>query len=298
MKSLEFIKISAALISVLGLFVGAYFIGCDVFERLKNNYHNRIKLKESNTIRIPFISQLLYGVKAKLKGFGFANRTIDLIIFSILFSCLCLPIYLNNIAQLWYAKTVLVATGIILPFYFLTLIFDLLALRQNMRVPNIIDEFRGAFIKNGKIKQSLMEISGHFDEQIARLLADAAESGFVEDGLNRMKSKLDNAWFNIFVLMLMSFKENGGMLVEQLYRLNITMTRHNNIERKKNRRLIMYEFFGLFVLVLSVPIVFLLNGKLMVDGGPVNNVETNLIISRIVIYSSVSLITIRTIRRL
>jgi hypothetical protein len=139
----------------------------------------------------------------------------------------------------------------------------------------------------------------YIDKGLGRIISRAADSTFIEKSLHTLKNKFNNVWFNIFVVLLLNFKENGGELIDQLYRLNRTMTHYNNVEKKKNRRLIWYEVFAICASVFSIPAVFLLNSLVLGSnqGMPVD-AQTNIMVSQVIGFSLLSLVIIRVLRRM
>ncbi len=97
----------------------------------------------------------------------------------------------------------------------------------------------------------------------------------------------------------MNYKSNGGEIIDQLYKLNKTMTRSNNVEKKKNKRLIWYEVFAVAAALVSIPAVFYINSAILGGNtGVIIDGKSNIIISRIIAYSMLSLIIVRILRRM
>jgi len=163
----------------------------------------------------------------------------------------------------------------------------------------MIDEFRSAFIKHKKVKPALKECSLYIDKSLGRIISRAADSTFIEASLTNLRDKFNNVWFNIFVVLILNFKENGGELVDQLYKLNKTMTRYTNVEKKKNKRLIWYELFAVASSVVSIPAIFWLNSMVLgSDSSMVIDAQSNIIISQIIGFSILSLVIIRILRKM
>jgi hypothetical protein len=189
--------------------------------------------------------------------------------------------------------------GLVLPYYLATLFLDIYRYHIGRCIPKLIDEFRSSFIRHNKISPALKECSLYIDKGLGGIIARAADSTFIEQSLDTLKQKFDNVWFNIFVVLLLNFKENGGELIDQLYRLNRTMTRYNNVEKKKNRRLIWYEVFAVCASVFSIPAIFLVNSLILgSDQGLLIDAKTNIIISQVIGFSVLSLVIIRILRRM
>lgn len=206
---------------------------------------------------------------------------------------------LKDVGQLWYVKILLIAMSLILPYYVTTLLLDLYKYYIGKQIPKMIDEFRSAFIKHNKVKPALKECSLYIDRSMGRIISRAADSTFIEDNLNTLRGKFNNVWFNIFVTLILNFKENGGELIDQLYRLNRTMTRYAGIEKKKNKRLIWYEMFAVASSVFSIPTIFWLNSIILgSDSGIVIDARSNIIISQIMGFSILSLVIIRILRKM
>lgn len=206
---------------------------------------------------------------------------------------------LRNIGQLWYVKLLLIAISVFLPYYLLTLSFDLYRHYMNRHIPQMIDEFRSAFIKHRKVKPALKECCSHIDKSLARVVLKAADAPYIEESLTRLRKQFDDIWFNVFVALILNYKNNGGELIDQLYKLNKTMTRYNNLEKKKNKRLIWYELFAVMASVFSIPAVFWLNSAILGNNsGVLIDTTSNMMISRIVGYSILSLIVVRVLRKM
>ena len=204
-----------------------------------------------------------------------------------------------GIGQLWYVKILLTGMSIILPYYVATLFLDMYQYHIGRAIPKLIDEFRSSFIRHKKIRPALKECSLYIDKGLGVIIARAADSTFIEKSLSTLKQRFDNVWFNIFVVLLLNFKENGGELIDQLYRLNRTMTRYNNVEKKKNKRLIWYEVFAVCASVFSIPAIFLVNSLILgSDQGMLIDAKTNIIISQVIGFSVLSLVIIRILRRM
>ncbi len=221
-----------------------------------------------------------------------------IILVTFLFSIL-IVFLLQDVGQLWYTKILIAGMGLLLPFYIAVLLIDLYKHRLTRHIPRMIDEFRSAFIKHGKVKPALKECCMYIDKGLGRIISHTADSVFLEDSLIKLRSSLNNIWFNIFVVLVINFKENGGGLVDQLYRLNRTITRYSSVEKKKAKRLIWYEMFAVASSVLSIPAVLWLNHTIMGESpGLIIDAKSNIIISRIIVFSIISLIAARILRKM
>jgi hypothetical protein len=242
-------------------------------------------------------------LKASLSFCLLDDITLNLAASAIILLLFCLSIsialLLHPVGQLWYTKILLLGMSLLLPFYTTILLIDLYKYRINRQIPRLIDEFRSAFIKHGKIKPALKECGLHIDKGLGKIITRAADSAFLEDSLIMLRSRVKNIWLNIFVILLTNFKENGGELVDQLYRVNRTMTRYNNVERKRGKRLIWYEMFAVLSSIFSIPAVIWLNRAILgSSAGSVTDAQSNVIISRIIVFSLVSLIAVRVLRKM
>lgn len=227
------------------------------------------------------------------------NLISGLISLVIFITSILLVVLLMGVGQLWYAKILLAGMGLVLPYYMATLFLDLYRYQIGRSIPKLIDEFRSSFIRHNKLRPALKECSLYVDKGLGRIIARAADSTFIEQSLDTLKQKLDNVWFNIFVVLLLNFKDNGGELIDQLYRLNRTMTRYNNVEKKKNTRLIWYEVFAVGASVFSIPAIFLVNSLILgSDQGVLIDARTNILISQVIGFSVLSLVIIRILRRM
>jgi hypothetical protein len=230
---------------------------------------------------------------------NFVKLVSSLFALVILIASILLVVLLQGVGQLWYVKILLIGMGLILPYYTATLLLDLYRYHIGKAIPKLIDEFRSSFVRYNKIRPALKECSLYVGKGLGRIVSRAADSTFIEQSLDTMRNKLDNVWFNIFAVLLINFKENGGELVDQLYRLNRTMTRYNNVEKKKNKRLIWYEMFAVCASVFSIPAIFLVNSLILgADHGVLIDARINVMVSRVIIFSILSLVVIRILRRI
>lgn len=213
--------------------------------------------------------------------------TIGLLLAAILFS----------MGQLWYSKIMLSVMGLVLPLYAATLLLDLYRHRITRQIPELIDEFRSSFIRHNKIRPALKECSRYIDRRLGRIILRASDSVFLEDNLNSLKQRFNDVWFNIFVVLIINFKENGGQLIDQLYKLNRTMTRYNAIEHKKSKRLIWYEVFAIAAAFLSIPAIFWMNSIILGSESTIVDTKTNMMISQVMLFSALSLIIVRVLRK-
>jgi len=125
-----------------------------------------------------------------------------------------LAFLLHRVGQLWYVKILLTGMSIILPYYIATLFLDMYRYYISKAIPKLIDEFRSSFIRHNKIRPALKECSLYIDKGLGGIIARASDSTFIEKSLDTLKQRFDNVWFNIYVALLLNYKENGGELID------------------------------------------------------------------------------------
>lgn len=227
------------------------------------------------------------------------NRSHIAAVFSIVMVVisLLLATVLFTMGQLWYSKIMLSVMGLVLPFYTTTLLLDLYKQRITRQIPELIDEFRSSFIRHNKIRPALKECSKYIDRRLGKIISRASDSVFLEENLNSLGVQFNNIWFNIFVVLVLSFKENGGQLIDQLYKLNRTMTRYNAIEYKKSKRLIWYEVFSIAAAFFSIPTIIWINSIILGHESFIPDTKTNMMVSQVIIFSMFSLTIVRVLRK-
>jgi len=94
-----------------------------------------------------------------------------------------------------------------------------------------------------------------------------------------------------------NYRENGGELIAQLYKLNRSITRYNNIEKKKNKRLIWYEVFVIFASIFSLPAILLIN-KMILGINVGLYYDATAAFTKVVIYSLLALVIVRVLRKM
>lgn len=220
-------------------------------------------------------------------------------IFSILIPVAGLLIYctIEAIMKLWYTKFVALALCFMVPYYTFTLALDYLRYSIKQRIPSFIDSFRSSFVSHNRIKPALQECCSNTNKHLARIMLRVSDSSDINDSLCAVRERINDTWFNIFVTLLINYRENGGELINQLYKLNKTITRYNNIEKKKNRRLIWYEFFTLGASIFSLPVIMLIN-RMILGANMRLYYNTAQAAGKIAIYSLSALIIVRVLRRL
>ena len=199
---------------------------------------------------------------------------------------------------LWYVKLLVTVMSFFLPWYVAFLILDVYKYHVEKQIPHMIDEFRSAFVKHQKIKPALLESCSYIDKSLGRIICRTADGVFIEKSLDTLKVRINNVWFNIFVILLSNYKQNGGELIDQLYRLNRTMSRYVNMEKKRAKRLIWYEIFAVVIAAFSIPSIMWLNRTIVGGLNFVSNPASNFIMARLICFSIISLLIVRVLRRL
>ncbi len=219
--------------------------------------------------------------------------TIILIIVSVL-----MLVFLWGIGQLWYTKVLIVALSLFFPYYVLTFVLDIIKWSIQKQIPVLIDEFTSAFVSTPRVKDALLETSKRIDKKFGNILANIADSPYVENGLILLKDRLDDTWLNIFVTIIINHRTSGGDLVKQLYKLKSTVARYNKIQKKKDKRLVGYEIFAVIAAVFSVPLVFYVNTAMLGLDVILVDAQSNLMISNIILSSIFALVIMRMLRRM
>ncbi len=220
-------------------------------------------------------------------------------IFTIFVPIIGLLLYctVETIMKLWYTKLAALALCIVVPYYTFTLALDYLKYSIKQRIPSFIDSFRSSFVSHNRIKPALQECCSNCNKHLGRIMLRVSDSSDLNDSLRAVRERINDTWFNIFVTLLINYRENGGELINQLYKLNKTVTRYNNIEKKKNRRLIWYEFFALGASIFSLPVIMLIN-RMILGTNMRMYYNTAQASGKIAIYSLSALIIVRVLRRL
>jgi Flp pilus assembly protein TadB len=213
-------------------------------------------------------------------------------------SGVALSVFLSRMGSLWYSKLALLVMGLILPFYLATLLLDIYRARLARHIPKLIDEFRSAFITHNRVRPALRECSKYLDRGLGKIISRASDSVHLEESLSTLKKKFDNIWFGIFTILLINYKESGGNLTEQLYRLNRTMTRQSSIERKKAKRLVWYEVFIIGTVLFSIPCINFINGMILGQENLLADPRTNTMTGQLLIFCAISLAVVRILRKL
>ncbi|HEX2925920.1 MAG TPA: type II secretion system protein F [Ruminiclostridium sp.] len=202
-----------------------------------------------------------------------------------------------TLMKLWYTKLAALFLCIMVPYYTFTLVLDYLKYNIRQKIPVLIDRFRSSFVSHNRIKPALRDCGSGINKYLGKIMLRVSDSSDLNKSLCAVRDRINDTWFNIFVALLINFRENGGELINQLYKLNKTITRYNNIEKKKNRRLIWYEFFALSASIFSLPAIMLINRMILGTNMRLyyNTAEAS---GKIAFYSLSALIIVRILRRL
>lgn len=224
--------------------------------------------------------------------------SVMIIILSLIISIIIL-FYFADIGEIWYTKVLNIIFSIVLPYYTLSLCFDYIKFGIHRKVPEFIEQFKSSYIQHRRIKPALID-SAKYLGIAGKLVIRAAEYPDFEKGLDNLKETINETWFNIFIDLIKSSRESGGDLLTQLYRLNRTMTSIVNTEKKKNRRLIWYELFTVMSVIVGVPLIYMVNNKIINEMmiSNTSTLYTNFAFSRIIIYSIIALVITRLVRKM
>lgn len=253
--------------------------------------------------KIPIVNAMKKEIKINLQLFLVKDDVIELIsdglALGIIVVGLAIYCFLNYVGQFWYVKVLVFAISIFIPYYILLFLFELKKYYLNRQIPHMIDEFRSAFINNGRIRSAFIECSKYIDKGLGKMLVAAADSPNMVVKLKKIQDKLNNMWFNLFLISIVEYKDKGGELAGQLYKISRTIGRSIGIEKKKNKRLILYEGFVVSAAVLSIPTIMWVNSTITGNTPPasVADVASNITISRILISSLISLVIIHVLRK-
>ena len=215
--------------------------------------------------KIPIVNAMKKEIKINLQLFLVKDDVIELIsdglALGIIVVGLAIYCFLNYVGQFWYVKVLVFAISIFIPYYILLFLFELKKYYLNRQIPHMIDEFRSAFINNGRIRSAFIECSKYIDKGLGKMLVAAADSPNMVVKLKKIQDKLNNMWFNLFLISIVEYKDKGGGIRGQLYKISRTIGRSIGIE-KKNKRLILYEGFVVSAAVLSIPTIMWVNSTI------------------------------------
>lgn len=197
----------------------------------------------------------------------------------------------------WYTRLITLLLCLMLPYYIFTLIVDYMKYSIRLKIPLLIDSFRSSFMMHYRVKPALQECGKNTAKSLGRIILRASDSSDLNEGLCTVRDKVNDTWFNIFVLLILNYRENGGELIAQLYKLSRSITRYNNIEKKKNKRLIWYEVFVILVSIFSLPAIILIN-KMILGISVGAYYDTTAAFSRVVIFSLIALLVVQNLRKM
>ena len=297
-----YIIFSLILVGLIGLFSGISMTSYKGF--LNTNTQLKVKKKRNTeklsrifgkVTNLPMISTIKNSIK---KAISYSvmedyqlNIRADIMTIIIIIVSVLMLVFLWGIGQLWYTKVLIVALSLFFPYYVLTFVLDIIKWSIQKQIPVLIDEFTSAFVSTPRVKDALLETSKRIDKKFGNILANIADSPYVENGL-------DDTWLNIFVTIIINHRTSGGDLVKQLYKLKSTVARYNKIQKKKDKRLVGYEIFAVIAAVFSVPLVFYVNTAMLGSDVILVDAQSNLMISNIILSSIFALVIMRMLRRM
>jgi len=220
-------------------------------------------------------------------------------IFTILLPTMGVLLYcaLQIVLNLWYTRLITLVLCVMVPYYIFTLAVDYMKYSLRLKIPLLIDSFRSSFMTHYRIKPALQECCKNTDKSLGRIIHRVSDSRDINESLCAIRDRINDTWFNIFVLLLVNYRENGGELISQLYKLNRSITRYNNIEKKKNKRLIWYEIFTISVSIFSLPVILLIN-KMVLGINVGLYYDATASFAKIVVFSMLALLVVRVLRRM
>ncbi len=213
------------------------------------------------------------------------------------FSGILLYLMIGGGLNLWYTRFITLALCIMLPYYIFTLAVDYMKYNIRLKIPLLIDSFRSSFMMHYRVKPALQECGKRTHKALGRIILRASDSSDLNESLCAIRDRVNDTWFNIFVLLILNYRENGGELIAQLYKLSRSITRYNNIEKKKNKRLIWYEVFVILTSIFSLPAIILLN-KMILGLSAWSYYDTTSAFTKVMIFSVMALVVVRTLRRM
>ncbi len=205
-------------------------------------------------------------------------------------------ISLNSILTIWYTKLAAFVLCLMVPYYVFTLVIDYMKYSLRLEIPKLIDNFRCSFMLYYRIQPALLDCGKSMHSSLGKIILRASDCSDLNGSLDKMRERINDTWFNIFIIMLINYRENGGELIAQLYKLNRTITRYNNIEKKKNKRLIWYEIFTVGTSIFSIPAILLINRMILgPDAGYYSSASA---FAKIAVFSLTALLIVRVLRRM
>jgi Flp pilus assembly protein TadB len=291
--------LTGILLILAGLYISEYKIPRQI-SRIKLLLTRNIKCLEAITDRYPFklLSDKISGSISYFMLHEIVQRSVASILTLFLPSVgIIIYFILNRGLNLWYTRLIMLALCIMLPYYIFSLLTDYIKYRLRLKIPLLIDNFRSSFMMHYRIKPALRECGKSIDRVFGRIIERVSDSSDLNRSLNAVRDRIDDTWFNIFVLLIINYRENGGELIAQLYKLNRSITRYNNIERKKNKRLIWYEMFAVLASIFSLPAIMLINKLILgVDAGIYY--DTTAVSAKVILYSLLALVVVRVLRKM
>lgn len=199
--------------------------------------------------------------------------------------------------NLWYTRFITLSLCIMLPYYIFTLAVDYMKYNIRLKIPLLIDSFRSSFMMHYRVKPALQECGKRTHKALGRIILKASDSSDLNESLCAIRDRVNDTWFNIFIMLILNYRENGGELIAQLYKLSRSITRYNNIEKKKNKRLIWYEVFIILTSIFSLPAIVLLN-KMILGLSAWSYYDTTAAFTKVMIFSVMALVIVRILRRM
>lgn len=296
------ILLTGMLLILSGLYISEYKIPGQIgrIKLLLTSHIRCLKYLEAITDRYPF-KLLSDKIRCSISYFmlqEIVQRSVVSALTLILPSIgLLIYFILNRGLNLWYTRLVMLALCITLPYYMFSLLTDYIKYRLRLKIPLLIDSFRSSFMMHYRIKPALRECGKSIDRVLGRIIERVSDSSDINKSLNAVRDRIDDTWFNIFALLIINYRENGGELIAQLYKLNRSITRYNNIERKKNKRLIWYEVFAVLASIFSLPAIMLIN-KLILGADAGIYYDTTAVSAKVILYSLLALTVVRVLRKM
>jgi len=294
--------LTGVLLILIGLYISIYKKSFSINRRklmLINNikYLKYIELI-TNSFPLKILSLKLNGAIAYFMLEDIVRRSMIAVLTLILPTAGILLYFTINIGlNLWYTRLITLALCVMLPYYIFTLAVDYMKYSLRLKIPLLIDSFRSSFMMHYRIKPALQECCINIDKSLGRIMRRVSDSSDLNESLCTIRNKIDDTWFNLFVLLLVNYRENGGELIAQLYKLNRSITRYNNIEKKKNKRLIWYEVFVITASIFSLPAILIIN-KMILGINVGLYYDATAAFTKVVIYSLSALVIVRVLRRM
>jgi len=294
--------LTGILLILIGMYISIYKKVFSINRKkltLINNF-KYLKYLEFITNRFPFkiLSCKLNSSIAYFMVEDMVQRSLVAVFTIMLPTVGCLLYFTINIGlNLWYTRIIILVLCVMLPYYIFTLVVDYMKYSLRLKIPLLIDSFRSSFMMYYRIKPALQECCINNDKALGRIMLRVSDSSDLNESLCTIRDKIDDTWFNLFVLLLVNYRENGGELIAQLYKLNRSITRYNNIEKKKNKRLIWYEVFVIFASIFSLPAILLIN-KMILGINVGLYYDATAAFTKVVIYSLLALVIVRVLRKM